>query len=136
MWNMHILNIFQFVKNWNINTMKKYVHDLFVDRIESDLTCVVTISQWEISVILNQIDRMKSFQYQWNRSDQSILIRIEWNEINLWTVITCKETTIIQIMKWKHYSQFHYSIHYTIIHISNPLITIMWIVNKWYNDNW
>ena len=24
--------------------MKKYVHDLFVDRIESDFTCVVTIS--------------------------------------------------------------------------------------------
>lgn len=47
--NMHILNIFQFVKNWNINTMKKYVHGLFVDRIESDFTCVVTISQWEIS---------------------------------------------------------------------------------------
>ena len=47
--NMHILNIFRFVKNWNINTMKKYVHGLFVDRIESDFTCVVTISQWEIS---------------------------------------------------------------------------------------
>ena len=29
----------------NINTMKKYVHDLFVDRIESDFTCVVSISQ-------------------------------------------------------------------------------------------
>ena len=68
--NMHILNIFQFVKNWNINTMKKYVHDLFVDRIESDFTCVVTISQWEISSDIES-NRMKSFQYQWNRSDQS-----------------------------------------------------------------
>ena len=68
--NMHILNIFRFVKNWNINTMKKYVHDLFVDRIESDFTCVVTISQWEISSDIES-NRMKSFQYQWNRSDQS-----------------------------------------------------------------
>ena len=67
---MHILNIFQFVKNWNINTMKKYVHDLFVDRIESDFTCVVTISQWEISSDIES-NRMKSIQYQWNRSDQS-----------------------------------------------------------------
>ena len=70
MWNMHILNIFQFVKNWNINTMKKYVHGLFVDRIESDFTCVVTISQWEISSDIES-NRMKSIQYQWNRSDQS-----------------------------------------------------------------
>ena len=62
--NMHILNIFQFVKNWNINTMKKYVHDLFVDRIESDFTCVVTISQWEISSDIES-NRMKSIQYQW-----------------------------------------------------------------------
>ena len=68
--NMHILNIFQFVKNWNINTMKKYVHDLFVDRIESDFTCVVTITQWEISSDIES-NRMKSIQYQWNRSDQS-----------------------------------------------------------------
>ena len=68
--NMHILNIFRFVKNWNINTMKKYVHDLFVDRIESDFTCVVTISQWEISSDIES-NRMKSIQYQWNRSDQS-----------------------------------------------------------------
>ena len=67
---MHILNIFQFVKNWNINTMKKYVHDLFVDRIESDFTCVVTISQWEISSDIES-NRMKSIQYEWNRSDQS-----------------------------------------------------------------
>ena len=68
--NMHILNIFRFVKNWNINTMKKYVHDLFVDRIESDFTCVVTISQWEISSDIES-NRMKSIQYEWNRSDQS-----------------------------------------------------------------
>ena len=68
--NMHILNIFRFVKNWNINTMKKYVHDLFVDRIESDFTCVVIISQWEISSDIES-NRMKSIQYQWNRSDQS-----------------------------------------------------------------
>ena len=68
--NMHILNIFRFVKNWNINTMKKYVHGLFVDRIESDFTCVVTISQWEISSDIES-NRMKSIQYQWNRSDQS-----------------------------------------------------------------
>ena len=70
MWNMHILNIFRYVKNWNINTMKKYVHGLFVDRIESDFTCVVTISQWEISSDIES-SRMKSIQYQWNRSDQS-----------------------------------------------------------------